>query len=377
MASLYDICLRRKRKQQQLLSSLVLWFIIYAQVCTPFRYFSGSHSSSKRLSNSHFLQPQFHNLPKFTRYTQQHQFILFGSGVNREGCTVESPSRHSSNSAVVSAVNLVKNCVGPGVFSLNARALRLFDSSIMLSGVAAAGVFMPKIALIIAVMASWAVYNFNLIAKTCAMTKSENFSEAWENSVSKETKWLVEAVIIIAPLVGCLSNIIVLSDVLRHVLVKLLNSQFISNLGLPLIAYRVLTKRPIVISILVAILYPLCMMKDLSALKNVSVFGLIGHCLALVVLARRIVDGSYSSPAGQFYTTANFAAPSVVATPSLNKITAFMTTGPLAKTLMFASLLSYCLVTHYNVRNIILNFRLSLFYAIIYLPFRHQDIGQS
>ncbi len=69
----------------------------------------------------------------------------------------------------------------------------------------------------------------------------------------------------------------------------------------------------------------------------------------------------------QFYATANFAAPTAVATTSLNKIATLMTTGPLAKILMFASLLSYCLVTHYNVRTSVLKLRLSLVYAHIYI----------
>jgi hypothetical protein len=173
-------------------------------------------------------------------------------------------------------------------------------------------------------------------------------------------------VITIAPWIGCLSNVIVLTDVLRHILLQFI-SLFIANgdkgQSLALLMKSLISEsRPTVIMILLCILYPLCMMKDLSALKAVSLFGLCGHVLTLIVLARRIQDGSYRYPHGQFYESANFAttvsagagsvSPSIASRSWFKYLSNLMTTSPLAKTVLFASLLSYCLVTHYNVSSI-------------------------
>ena len=54
-------------------------------------------------------------------------------------------------------------------------------------------------------------------------------------------------------------------------------------------------------------LYPLSILKDLSALKSVSLFGIAGHLTAMGALAARVADQSYR-PGGAFAPAAAAAA---------------------------------------------------------------------
>ena len=94
----------------------------------------------------------------------------------------------------------------------------------------------------------------------------------------------------IAPIIGCLANTIVLTDVL-----KLVSRSF----GAPIWFY---SNRNLVIgSLLTFILYPICTLKDLSALKSVSVVGILGQFTAMSVLGFRLFDKSYL-PTGKYFS---------------------------------------------------------------------------
>ena len=161
------------------------------------------------------------------------------------------------------------------------------------------------------------------------MTDSVTYAGAWSKTVSPESQWLVQSVVVISPIVSCLASSIVLTDILGLVLLKL---------GLPASVYG---NRNVVIGILSScVLYPLCILKDLSALKSVSVLGVAGHLVAMGALALRIFDKSY-------FTGGKFFAPAA-ASASAGAVTQAAKAG-LSKWFVLASLLSYCFVTHYNV----------------------------
>lgn len=163
------------------------------------------------------------------------------------------------------------------------------------------------------------------------MTDSVTYAGAWAKTVSPESQWLVQSVVVISPIVSCLASSIVLTDILGLVLLKL---------GMPSSVYG---NRNVVIGILSScVLYPLCILKDLSALKSVSVLGVAGHLVAMGALALRIMDKSYFQ-GGKF-----FAPAAAAATASAGAVTQAAKAG-LSKWFVLASLLSYCFVTHYNV----------------------------
>ena len=174
------------------------------------------------------------------------------------------------------------------------------------------------------------------------MTGSKTFGEAWSRSVSPESSWIVQTVVTIAPIVSCIANTIVLSDVLKLVL---------RVAGTPAWLY---TNRNLVLTLLTsAVLYPICRIQNLSALKSVSVIGLAGQFTAMLAMAIRLLDGSYRPVVGKY-----FASSLISAAVSVTKVesTAAASTKALAssspalsKWFILASLLSYCFVTHYNV----------------------------
>jgi sodium-coupled neutral amino acid transporter 11 len=124
--------------------------------------------------------------------------------------------------------------------------------------------------------------------------------------------------------VGCLANVIILTDLLASLM---------QTVGLPAALYG---SRAAVTSLLcVGVIYPLCSLTDLKALQGTSLLGLVGQIIAMAVVGVRVADKAYL-PGGRFATTA-----AVVKDVARE--------GPVVlRWAVFASLLSYCFVTHYN-----------------------------
>ena len=218
----------------------------------------------------------------------------------------------------MSSVNLLKNMVGAGVFSLNAKCSAISSSALW-----------PSCGLI-TLMAAWATYNFYMIAEACKLTSSSTYGEAWGRTVSESSKWIIQTVVTVAPIVSCLANSIVLTDILGLVY---------RSVGAPVWMYA--NRNSVIMLLTTTILYPLCVQKELSALKSVSAFGILGHLSAMAALGVRLWDKSYRV-GGAFYKgspleqAATMLAPAVPAAADWSKV------------FVLASLLSYCFVCHYN-----------------------------
>lgn len=241
--------------------------------------------------------------PNFLKST--HFSMKYGSGEENQ----------SRSTLTVSTTNLVKNCVGAGVFSLTNKV-----SSISLN---------PQIiyqaGLLIFAMASWAAYNFYMVGETCRITNSTTYTDAWSNAVSLKSAWIVQIVTLIAPIVSCLANTIVLGDIL---------SMLMRTVGIPPLVYE--NRRLVIFLLTSIILFPLCIFKDLSALKSISTIGVFGHLVSMLTLFIRIRDKSYF-PGGKYY--ADFIA---------DQASLPIQTPAAANWFVLASLLSYCFVAHYN-----------------------------
>jgi len=124
----------------------------------------------------------------------------------------------------------------------------------------------------------------------------------------------------------------------------------LKSAGLPLLLYG---NRNLVIGLLSSlILYPLCIQKDLSALKSVSAFGIAGHLSAMFALVVRLADKSYL-PGGAYYAGSAMQKAALLAAVPVKKASAVkLATTATAfapeKIFVLASLLSYCFVCHYN-----------------------------
>ncbi len=233
----------------------------------------------------------------------------------------------AKSTLLTSSINLLKNCVGAGVFSLNSRVSAItMDPS-----------HFKFVVMLIFGMASWAIYNFYIVGETCRLTKSSTFGEAWSKTVSVKSQWIVQFVVTVAPIISCVANTIVLTDVLKLLL---------QVAGTPPWVY---SNRPYVVLLLCTfILFPICTVKDLSALKSVSVIGLAGQLTAMIALATRLFDGSYKL-GGKYYETAKIGHQAITAAAAAALSGGSVEPFALSKWFILASLLSYCFVTHYNV----------------------------
>lgn len=231
-------------------------------------------------------------------------------------------SRSTSNAMTV---NLTKNMVGAGVFSLSAKVAQISASTSIMG---------PVSALVLA-LASWATYNFYTLSEVCRITNASTYPEAWGRTISQKTKFLVSIVIVLAPVIACLSNTIVLTDVFGTLLRKA---------GAPI---AISGNRNVVIALLSSLVfYPLCVKKDLGTLKSASAFGLLGHLSALGVMLKRAFDGSYAV-GGQYYAGSAMEAAAKAAAKS-KAAAAATTVFPLSSFFVVASMVSYCIVSHYN-----------------------------
>lgn len=227
-----------------------------------------------------------------------------------------------SSSMITSSANLLKNCLGAGVFSITSRLINISSDRVTII----------KAVVIIFLMAIWATYNFWIVGETCQMTDSKTYGESWGKAVSENSAWVIQSVVTMAPIVSCLANTIALTDTLKAIL---------SSTGI--VPAAILSNRALIISLLgSSILFPLCRLQDLSALKSVSLFGLVGQFVSLIVLGIRLFDGSYKL-GGVFYPHTIAATLS----ETMTKTTVIPSVDPM-KWFIFSSLLSYCYVTHYN-----------------------------
>ena len=278
------------------------------------------------VSNSFSYQRNFHTLSSSSsssssfslsrRHIKSKSLCMSSIVVEKKSPSVNS---EGTSSMAISSLNLMKNCVGAGVFSLHSRVTSISPNP---------GILLPASGLIL-LMAMWATYNFYMIGETCTITNSSSYGEAWGNTVSKQSQWIVQTVVVLAPIVSCLANTIVLTDILGLIM---------KSMGLPSLIH---SNRNVVIAVLGSlILYPLCILKDLSALKSVSIVGIGGHLTAMAAFAVRLFDKSYTV-GGQYYSG------SILEKASLLPKLAASPIDP-SKWFILAALLSYCFVAHYN-----------------------------
>jgi len=100
------------------------------------------------------------------------------------------------------------------------------------------------------------------------------------------------------------------------------------------------SRNSVILLLTTTILYPLCVQKDLSALKSVSAFGILGHLSAMGALGVRLWDKSYRV-GGTFYKGSPLEKAATMLAPAVPA-------ADWSKVFVLASLLSYCFVCHYN-----------------------------
>ncbi|KAL3929827.1 MAG: hypothetical protein SGBAC_012038 [Bacillariaceae sp.] len=159
--------------------------------------------------------------------------------------------------------NLVKGIVGVGVLSLPAGIAAFADDP---KAVIAATGFITLIGILSA-------FGFFLIGKVCAYTGATSYRDAWSKSVGDGSSWIPAASCTIKTCLACLAFSMVLGDT------------FAALLGT--------ARNPTLLALTAAVLLPLCLLKNLSALAPFSLVGVLGMGYTAVAMAIRYFDGSY------------------------------------------------------------------------------------
>lgn len=116
-------------------------------------------------------------------------------------------------------------------------------------------------------------FGFFLIGKVCAYTGATSYRDAWSKSVGESTSWIPAASCTIKTCLACLAFSMVLADTFSALLQT--------------------SRNPTLLVLTLAVLLPLCLLKNLNALAPFSLAGVLGMGYTAIAMALRYFDGSY------------------------------------------------------------------------------------
>jgi amino acid permease len=176
----------------------------------------------------------------------------------------------------VEIINLVKNIVGSGALALPS-GIAAFASAP--SGLIGGALWLLIFACIFA-------YFFLLIGRTCKITQTATYAEAWERTLGVKGSGLVALSVALKAGIGNLECSMILADSFRDLINGSLGMSISRALALLIVT-------------LVSLL-PLCLLKNLAVLAPFSGLGLLAMIFTAIAITIRYFDGSYEV-GGQFY----------------------------------------------------------------------------
>jgi len=172
--------------------------------------------------------------------------------------------------------NLVKGIVGAGILSLPA-GIAEFGT--------APSAAVPAVVLI-ALIGGLSGYGFGLIGRTCALTKSTSYRDAWSASVNPQSSWFIAASVTLMTIFATLAYSMILGDTFQSLILSM--------------GYN-LSKTTTLCSVTTLVLLPLCLLKNLSSLAPFSLLGSLGMIYTAIAMAIRYFGKAYAV-GGKFAT---------------------------------------------------------------------------
>ncbi len=181
----------------------------------------------------------------------------------------EIPS--SGGTATVSQLifNLVKGIVGAGVLSLPAGIAKYGN---------APGAVTPAVFLIAAI-GSLSAYGFALIGRSCALTGTKTFRQAWSAAVSEKSSWIPAWSVTLKTMFAVLAYSMILGDTFASLFAT---------------AGFAVSKSTALIGVTSTLLLPLCLLKNLNALAPFSLLGSLGMVYTAIAMAIRYFGKAYA-----------------------------------------------------------------------------------
>mmetsp|Transcript_52681 Transcript_52681/g.138993 ORF Transcript_52681/g.138993 Transcript_52681/m.138993 type:complete len:478 (-) Transcript_52681:23-1456(-) len=170
--------------------------------------------------------------------------------------------------------NIVKNIVGEGMLSLSAGV--------------AAGTGVITGAIIVFLFGGFLGYTFNVMGRVCHATGKNSHKECAKVVGGPILARGMAGVCMLKTASTCISYAIVVSQSVPRILAYLDVAGWYTE------------RQIVLISVVVLVLLPLCLQRDLSCLSYTSLIGIICEVSVIVFMQIRLLDGSYQ-PGGTFY----------------------------------------------------------------------------
>lgn len=133
-------------------------------------------------------------------------------------------------------------------------------------------------------------YSFYSIGRTCSEERVHSLEEAWEKIMGKDSAWLVTLSCFTVTLSVALIYSIVLGD-------------FLSTLARATgLKGWLAIRQTSILAVTIAALYPLCLLKSLTALAPMSIIGVLSVLFTALFMSVRALDGTYTA-GGIFLST--------------------------------------------------------------------------
>lgn len=183
-------------------------------------------------------------------------------------------SSEDGNSDVPTSIfNLAKTILGAGVLALPSGVAAFSDTGMGL--VPASG--------LLVFMGIMSAYSFGSIGHACRLHDTRTISDAWAKSVGPKYKVFISSIITFKTFFACLAFSIIIGDSFTSI---------VKSFCLPA---ALASRSNVILSLTSLVIFPLCMLKNMDALKYTSVLGLSGITYCALFIATRFFDKSYSA----------------------------------------------------------------------------------
>jgi len=228
--------------------------------------------------------------------------------------TTSTATTEGQSTTTASVFNLVNNVAGAGILTLSA-------------GMASGSGWIPAIMICVG-LGTLSAHSFSIIGEACEMTGEETFKGLWSKTIGDSTTYLVDAMIALM----CLACCVIYSGILGDVFTPLLD-----GMGFP---DQFNSRTSNILAITTAVLFPLSLIKDLSALAFTSILGFSAIMYTVIFIVIRALDGSYTVGTGRFAIEGVLAG-----MPSFEHMSLFNVDF---SSLVLASNLGLAFIAHYN-----------------------------
>jgi len=260
------------------------------------------------------MHPQL--LARKTNLPEKNQDIFFIRGGAAENSAQLKAPKEGTASFASSVFNLANNVAGAGMLTLAAG-----------KATGATG-WVPSVVICVG-LALASARTFTLIGKACDLTGETSFKGLWGQAFGPRTAYIVDSIVFIQCFLSSTIYIGLLGDIF---------SQLLKASSLPLVH---VSRTSVIAFVAATVLFPLNLIRDLSALACTSILGLCAVLYTVVFMVYRSLDGSYSisEPVGRYIKDEVIKIPSFEGSSMWNID---------MKSLVLISNLGLAFIAHYN-----------------------------